>query len=281
MAAVRGELEAFAAEVFEPFARNDQRRWGQVYLRGLLTDGKRKSVEPMAARLGEDGNRQALAHFITTSPWDPAHIRARLAWRMETEIRPTVLVFDDTGFLKDGSASACVSRQYTGTAGKVTNCQVGVSLHLASDHASAAVNWRLFLPQTWDPAAPKADADKVARRRSCGIPDDVGHVEKWQLALDMADETRSWGIEVPLAIADAGYGDAAAFRLGLNARGMHYMVGISTTLSAHPGDAVPVCEPYSGTGRPPVPKYPDKPRSVKELVIAAGRKTARPVQWRE
>ncbi|OEJ55280.1 hypothetical protein BGK72_35475 [Streptomyces agglomeratus] len=68
---MRGELEDFAAEVFEPFARNDQRRWGQVYLRGLLTDGQRKSVEPMAARLGEDGNRQALAHFITTSPWDP------------------------------------------------------------------------------------------------------------------------------------------------------------------------------------------------------------------
>jgi SRSO17 transposase len=274
-------LEAFAAEMFEPFARNDQRRWGQVYLRGLLTDGKRKSVEPMAARLGEDGNRQALAHFITTSPWDPAHVRARLAWKMETEIRPTALVFDDTGFLKDGNASACVSRQYTGTAGKVTNCQVGVSLHLASGHASAAVNWRLFLPQTWDPASPKADQAKVARRRSCDIPEDVGHVEKWQLALDMADEIHSWGIEVPLAIADAGYGDAAAFRLGLNARGMHYVVGISTTLSAQPGDAVLVCEPYSGTGRPPVPKYPDKPRSAKELVIAAGRKAARPIQWRE
>ncbi|MGW4240866.1 IS701 family transposase [Streptomyces sp. NPDC004749] len=281
MAAVRGELEAFATEVFEPFARNDQRRWGQVYLRGLLIDGKRKSVEPMAARLGEDGNRQALAHFITTSPWDPAHIRARLAWRMEAEIRPTALVFDDTGFLKDGNASACVSRQYTGTAGKVTNCQVGVSLHLASDHASAAVDWRLFLPQTWDPASPKAHPDKVVRRGSCGIPDDVGHVEKWQLALDMADEVRSWGIEVPLAIADAGYGDAAAFRLGLNARGMHYVVGISTTLSAQPGDAALVTAPYSGNGRPPVPKYPDPPRSVKELVIAAGRKAARPAQWRE
>lgn len=278
---MRCDLEDFAAEVFEPFARNDQRRWGQVYLRGLLTDGQRKSVEPMAARLGEDGNRQALAHFITTSPWNPAHVRARLAWKMETAIRPGTLIFDDTGFLKDGTASACVSRQYTGTAGKVTNCQVGVSLHLASDHASAAVNWRLFLPESWDPSSPKADPDKAARRTACGIPDDVRHVEKWQLALDMLDETRSWGIEVPLAVADAGYGDAAAFRHGLQARGLNYMVGISTTLSAQPGEAVPVTEPYSGNGRPPVAKYPDKPQSVKQLVIAAGRNAAKPVQWRE
>ncbi|WP_199839184.1 transposase, partial [Streptomyces sp. NRRL F-5122] len=99
-------------------------------------------------------------------------------------------------------------------------------------------------------------------RTACGIPDDVGHVEKWQLALDMLDETRSWGIEVSLAIADAGYGDAAAFRHGVQARGMNYVVGISTMLSAQPAEAVPVAEPYSGTGRPPVAKYPDKPRSV-------------------
>ncbi|MCX4722421.1 IS701 family transposase [Streptomyces sp. NBC_00963] len=281
IACVRGELETFAAEVFEPFARKDQRRWGQVYLRGLLTDGKRKSVEPMAARLGEEGNRQALAHFVTTSPWDPSHIRARLAWKMEAAIQPSALIFDDTGFLKDGNASACVSRQYTGTAGKVTNCQVGVSLHLASDHASSAVDWRLFLPETWDAASPKANPDRVARRASCGIPDDVGHVEKWQLALDMLDETRSWGIEIPLAIADAGYGDATAFRLGVQARGLNYVVGISTTLTAHPGQAVPVAVPYSGTGRPPVVKYLDKPQSVKQLAMEAGRKAAKPVQWRE
>lgn len=200
---------------------------------------------------------------------------------MEAVIRPTAMVFDDTGFLKDGDASACVSRQYTGTAGKVTNCQVGVSLHLTSQHASAAINWRLFLPQTWAARSPKADPDKVARRTACGIPDDIGHVEKWQLALDMADETRSWGIDVPLAIADAGYGDAATFRLGLAARGLNHMVGISSTLSAQPGEAVPVTGDCSGRGRPPVAEYPDKPRSVKQLVIAVSRKAAKPVQWRE
>ncbi len=169
-------------------------------------------------------------------------MRARLAWTMETAVRPTVLIFDDTGFLKDGKASACVAQQYTGAAGKVTNCQVGVSLHLAADHASAAVNWRLFQPEAWDPASPKADPDQVARRAACQIPDDVGHVEKWQLALDMLDETRSWGIEVPVAVADAGYGDAAAFQHGVQARGMHYVVGIvrSTVSSSAtpPGSAV-------------------------------------------
>ena len=93
-AGVRCDLEDSAGDVFEPFARADQRRWGRGYLRGLLLDGRRKSVEPMATWLGEDGERQALAHFITTSPWDAAHVRARLAWRMQQVIRPTALIID-------------------------------------------------------------------------------------------------------------------------------------------------------------------------------------------
>ncbi|MFG3296842.1 IS701 family transposase [Streptomyces sp. NPDC048179] len=281
LAAVRCDLEDFAAEMFEPFARADQRRWGTVYLRGLLLDGRRKSVEPMAARLGEDGNRQALANFITTSPWDPAHVRARLAWRMQQVIEPTALIVDDTGFLKDGDASACVARQYTGTAGKVTNCQAGVSLHLASDDASAAVDWRLFLPESWDPASPKADPGRVARRTKCGIPEEIGHVEKWQLALDMIDETRSWGIDVPLVVADGGYGDTAVFRLGLEERGLTYAVGISTTTTAQPEEARPHIPPYGGRGPRPQPVYPEPAQAVKKLVIEAGKRTAKPVQWRE
>ena len=278
---VREDLETFTAEMFEAFTRADQHRWGQAYVRGLLLDGRRKSVEPMAARLGEDGNRQALAHFVTTSPWNPAHVRARLAWRMHEAIKPTGLIVGDTGFLKDGVSSACVSRQYTGTAGKVTNCQVGVSVHLARDHASAPVNWRLFVPKSWDPASELADPDKVARRERCGIPADLGHVEKWQLALDMIDEMRSWNVHVPLVLADAGYGDATAFRLGLNQRGLNYVVGISTTPTAHPASARPVAPLYSGTGRPPVAKYPAPARSVKALVVEAGRGAARPASWRE
>jgi SRSO17 transposase len=281
LAAVRCDLEDFAAEVFEPFARADQRRWGGVYLRGLLLDGRRKSVEPMAARLGEDGNRQALAHFITSSPWDAAHVRARLAWKMQQVIKPTALIIDDTGFLKDGDSSACVTRQYTGTTGKVTNCQAGVSLHVASDGASAAVGWRLFLPESWDPASPKADPAKVARRGPCCVPAEVGHVEKWQLALDMIDETRSWGIEIPLAVADGGYGDTAAFRLGLEERKLDYVVGISTTTTAQPEEAQPHTPPYGGRGPRPQLAYPESARTVKKLVIVAGRQAARPVQWRE
>lgn len=207
----------------------------------------------MAARLGKDGNRQALAHFVTSSPWDAAHVRARLAWRMEPVIKPTVLVIDDTGFLKDGDASVCVSRQYTGTAGEVTNCQAGGSFHLTCNGASVAVNWRLFLPGSWDLSSPKADPAKAARRDKCAIPAQVGHVEKWQLTLDMIDETRSWGIDVPQVIADGGYGDTAAFRLGLETRGLDYVVGISTTTTARPEDARPSTPTYLGRGWRPTP----------------------------
>jgi SRSO17 transposase len=106
-------------------------------------------------------------------------------------------------------------------------------------------------------------------------------VEKWQLALDMIDESRSWGIDIPLVVADAGYGDAAAFRLGLEERKLPYAVGISSRHTAHPHDARPVQPAYAGTGRPPKVQYPEPAQTMKDLVIAAGRTAARPVSWRE
>src|SRR5215216_5681213 len=92
---VRGRLVEFAGEMFEPMQRSDQRRWGEVYLRGLMLDGRRKSIEPMAARL-LDGDEQCLQQFVNQSPWEWAPVRRRLARRMQRELRPEAWVVDDT-----------------------------------------------------------------------------------------------------------------------------------------------------------------------------------------
>src|SRR5438105_15837250 len=156
--------------------RSDQRAKGELYLRGLLTDGPRKSMQPMAERLGVD--HQQLQQFITSSTWDYERVRANVArWAVEA-IDPDAYVVDDTGFAKDGSASPCVARQYSGTLGKTANCQVGVSVHLAGEHASCAADWRLFCPASWDDdAAPDEVAATAIRRRRqrAGIPGDVRH----------------------------------------------------------------------------------------------------------
>src|SRR5690349_15289206 len=134
--------------MFAPLARRDQRAKGLTYLRGLMLDGRRKSMQPMAERLGVD--HQRLQQFLTSSTWDLTGVRRRLATAAIELVRPRVWVVDDTGFPKDGTASACVARQYTGTLGKVANCQIGVSVHAAADAASAVLDWRLFVPESWD-----------------------------------------------------------------------------------------------------------------------------------
>jgi SRSO17 transposase len=124
LAAVRGRLEAFAGDIFESLPRKDQRARGECYLRGLMLDGRRKSVEPMAARLGEV-HYQALHHFVAVSPWDWRPVRRRLAERLVSTLEPTAWAVDDTGFPKDGDRSVGVQRQYSGTLGKTANCQLG------------------------------------------------------------------------------------------------------------------------------------------------------------
>src|SRR4051794_5750493 len=119
LAKVRGRLEDFAGEVFTSFARREQRSNGGLYLRGLMLDGRRKAMGPMAERL--EGDHQRLQQFITSSTWDYGAVRRRLAARAVGLVTPEAWVLDDTGHVKDGDASPGVARQYTGTAGKVTN----------------------------------------------------------------------------------------------------------------------------------------------------------------
>lgn len=133
LAEVRGRLEDFAGEVFTSFARREQRSNGGLYLRGLMLDGRRKSMVPMAERLGVD--HQRLQQFITSSTWDYGAVRRRVALRAVDLVAPEAWVLDDTGHVKDGDASPGAARQYTGTAGKVANCQIAVSVHAVTDTA--------------------------------------------------------------------------------------------------------------------------------------------------
>jgi SRSO17 transposase len=282
LAAVRGRLEEFAVEMFVPLVRRDQRDKGATYVRGLLLDGRRKSMQPMAERLGVD--EQGLQQFVTSSTWAVEPVRERLARRAIEVIAPDAWVVDDTGFPKDGTASPGVARQYSGTLGKVGNCQIGVSVAAVTDAASCPLNWRLFVPERWDDAeatTPEAAAAIRARRTRAGIPDDARHREKWRLALDILDELAGWQLAPPVVVSDAGYGDNAEFRDGLTARGRAYVVQVSGDLTAHAADAVPEVKPYSGRGRRPLPRYRTSPVGLRAHVLAAGRAAVRQVTWRE
>jgi SRSO17 transposase len=272
LAAARAGLVAFAEEMYGSLARCDQRAKGEQYVRGLLLEGRRKSIQPMAARLA-DGDEQGLQQFITDSPWNDVPVRRRLAKRMSAQIEPEGWVVDDTGLPKDGRWSPGVGHQYCGALGKTANCQVLVSVNAVTDRASCPLDWRLFLPAAWD--------DDEERRARAKIPGGVRHRAKWQLALDILDELLGWGLERHVVQADGGYGDITAFRLGLEQRELEYVVQVKATTSAQPADAVPVTPPYGGRGRPRAARYPDPASNLGELILAAGRDSAHTVCWRD
>src|SRR5256886_5071833 len=294
IAEARPLLLDFTAEMLGGLPRKDQRAAGELYVRGLLTDGQRKSMQPMAARLGTD--HQRLQQFITSSTWDYVAVRRNVARWFASSQPVEALVIDDTGFPKDGNASPCVARQYSGTLGKTANCKIAVSVHLVSEHASCAADWRLFCPESWDDddAAGEVAAAGIRRRRErAHIPDDVRHTGKWRLALEMLDEMAGpggWGVlervtaaghARPVAVADAGYGDNTTFRLELENRDWQYVVAVRGTTSAYADDAQPVARSLGGgPGRPPKPAYPAPPANLRQPAIASADKIC-PVTWRQ
>jgi SRSO17 transposase len=194
----RKRLEQFLKDLLEPVGRSERRHWGAVYIRGLLLNGERKSIEPLADRSNE-GNVQALQQFVGQSPWEWMPLWERLGKRMTAELEPdSVWVIDDTGFAKQGKHSVGVERQYSGTLGKVGNCQVAVSLHHVGEQGSTVLGWRLYLPESW--------TKDGKRREEAGIPEEVVFKTKWQLSLDMIDQVRAWGLPNRIVVADAGYG---------------------------------------------------------------------------
>jgi len=164
---VRERLEAFAGEVLGAAVnRPVQLANGRLYLRGLIEEGERKSLEPMVARLGGEADYESLQQFLAVSTWDPGLVVKAVAERVAGEIDVEAWVLDDAGFPKDGKGSPGVKRQYSGTLGKIGNCQIGVSVHavgskgnrpsrLASICRACGIRW-----------ASRGAADRAARRRS-------------------------------------------------------------------------------------------------------------------
>jgi len=278
---VRAELEAFVDDVFASLPRADQRGKGNLYLRGLMLDGRRKS-KPMGERLGVD--YQQLQQFVSSSPWRVEPVRRVLVRRALQLISPDVWVVDDTGFKKDGASSPCVARQYSGTLGKIGNCQIEVSIHAATDQASCPLDWRLYVPGAWDDTCADTNEEAeliVARRAKVQLPDLQRHRTKWAMALEMIDELAAWGHRTPALVGDAGYGEITAFRCGLTERHIPYMVTVKASTSAFPDDAATDVLEYSGRGpRPHQRRYLDAPSSLRDLVMAAGRSSLHQVTWR-
>jgi SRSO17 transposase len=249
------ELGSYLEELLEGMGRKERRRAMAWYVTGLLLDGERKSIEPIAGRLVDspreiEAMRQRLQQCVSVSTWAEEDVWRRLASKVDREL-PEIeaLVIDDTGFAKKGEHSVGVARQYSGTLGRVDNCQVAVSLHLASERASACIGMTLYLPESW--------ASDAKRREKAGVPEEVQFEPKWKISLAQLDAAKRWGVQNRVVLADGGYGEVTAFREGLTERGLEYVVAIPGTIAVWAPGTGPI--PPTAT-REPGARGP--PRSV-------------------
>lgn len=253
------------------------------YCTGLMLPGARKSVEPMAARLDPlhaSARHQALHHFVSQAEWSDEQMLQRVAqWvlpKMDFASGGFWIV-DDTAFPKKGKHSVGVARQYCGVLGKQDNCQVAVSVSLATEQASLPVAWQLYLPKEW--------ALDKARRDKAGVPSDVAFATKTEIALGQLERLLGQGAPRHCVLADAGYGVDTEFRERLDELGLPYVVGITSAVVVWPPGVEPLPpKPYSGTGRPAVVPRRTRvrqPMSVKDLAEQVPAQAWQTISWRE
>jgi SRSO17 transposase len=221
------ELATYLAPFAPLFRRSTSRASVERYLTGLLTDLPRKNCETIAAAVAGTSTER-LQHLLTDATWEPQVLDAQRVQALVAQSPPHgLLVLDDTGLPKQGRGSVGVARQYSGTLGKVANCQVVVTAHYVADEPTsrAPVHWpvmaRLYLPEAW--------ATDLARRGKVHVPPEMVFQTKPELALALVDQARAWGVPFAWVVADAGYGDNPAFVQGLDDRQVAYVVGVSRT----------------------------------------------------
>ena len=275
------------AELFrDDFRYKAQHAWSSVYLRGLLQDGERKSIEPMVARvprppalLDIQDPEQALQQFVNQSPWDEQKVCERYRRVMARPLASPrgIFVIDDTGFPKQGQHSVGVQRQYCGQLGKKANCQVAVTVHYVSPQGHFPAALRLYLPKSW--------TSSPERLEEVGVPAEYRQERtKGQIALDLLDQVRDEKL-LPgdIVITDAGYGVSQSFREGLEQRQLFYIAGLTPEMvvfTAEPRWDWPEGQPTRGRpqSRPHLTDDNPRPVSLKSLAESWPR---RKVTWRE
>jgi SRSO17 transposase len=277
VAALDGRLDRFLADLTTSLGRSERHHWATVYLQGLLMEGGRKSIEPLAGRIA-GADVQSLRQFVGQSPWAVEQIQQKLAEKVvDLLAEPEVWMIDETSFPKAGDASVGVARQYCGALGKIANGQVAVSLHWSTCEASCPLGWRLYLPQSW--------LETSARRAEGKIPDEIVYRSKNQLALDLVDQVLKWDVPRLPVVADSAYGNDHDFRAGLRARGLQYAVAVEPTTKVWTSD--PAQTPVAAskpTGRPrQYPALKDLPevKSLAEVAKDLPNQAWQDIVWRQ
>ena len=273
----RLKLEAFLSDVVLSMGRKERRHHAEEYIRGLLMDGERKSIEPMADGL-PDGDVQALQQFVNQSPWSSREVQASLARKVEQEFVPEAYwLVDEVSFPKQGKHSVGVTRQYCGALGKTANCQVAVTLDLGTEESSTPLDWALYLPEPW--------INDPVRRKDAGVPEEITFKTKTELALDLIDEVRAWGLHDRLVLSDSGYGDAYEFRHELRSRELDYVVQVSGDLTGWTEDPHPSEPPMKQGGQIPRKRLYAKElplvRSLWQIAKDLSSQRWRKITWRE
>ena len=222
------EVEAVAERIGPRFARSEPRRRAVGYIRGLLSDAERKNGWQVAEHLGE-ATPDGVQHLLARADWDADAVRDDLLGYVAEHLGDPdgVLIVDETGFLKKGTRSCGVARQYTGTAGRIENAQVGVFLGYATANGRALLDRALYLPKEW--------AWDAGRRTGAGVPGEVGFATKIVLARRMIDRAVAAGVPAKWVTADAVYGSDYHFRATAEGHGLGYVVGVRADFAVWSG----------------------------------------------
>src|SRR6266508_5986456 len=274
---VRDRLAAYFADVASGLGRSEQRRNAELYARGLIEAGARKSLEPMVARLGGGPvEYEALQQFLADSPWDPAVVDRAVAERVCAVLEPAAWELDDTEIPKDGRHSPGVKRQYSGTLGKIGNCQIAVSLHAVSAKGTVPLGFRLYLPEDW--------CQDPVRRRETKIPDSVEFQTKPALGGDLVARAAGWKVRRAPVLGDQAYGNDAKLRTRLHDDGIDYVLSVGAECDIYAPDtvfAVPERKPGSRGPAPSALRADRDPVSIEAFVAGLDEDAFKTVCFRD